>query len=166
MRLPLLSFALAAVAAGATPLRAEDAVAQPTVSDGLVTYDTWNVAYCEFLLVKGSLLKLEAEVYNTLGLDACDPAAFAAVDAGAVAKAFGAREAFKNGPRNWVVSELSSHQQAEPADVEDFGGIKARKVAVAPRRSSPSRPKRSPPSSSPSPSGPPRAGSWCPIAIC
>ena len=130
MRLPLLSFALAAVAAGATPLRAEDPVAQPTVSDGLVTYDTWNVAYCEFLLVKGSLLKLEAEVYNTLGLDACDPDAFDAVDAGAVAKAFGAREAFKNGPRNWVVSELSSHQQAAPADVEDFGGIKVRKVAV------------------------------------
>lgn len=130
MRTSLLPLVLAAAAAAA-PVAAQDAVVQPTVADGVVTFETWDVRYCEILLVKGPLLKLEADVYNTLGVDACDPAAFAAIDADAVAKAHDARRAFKNGPRHWVVSELSSHRRSLPDEIEDFGGVKARKVAVA-----------------------------------
>lgn len=125
--LPLMlavSIVTAAVAQDAPPLP------RPAVANGILTYDTWNVRYCEILLVKGSLLKLEADVYNTLGLDDCDPAAFEAIDAAAVARQFGARRVFKNRPRYWVVSELSSHQKAHPEEVEDFGGVTARKVAV------------------------------------
>lgn len=93
-----------------------------------VTIDTWDARYCELLLIHGSPLRPEADVYNTLGLDDCDQAAFEALDTDAIAKRFGVRGVYKNGPRAWVVSELSSHRAPDAEPPVDFGGIVARKV--------------------------------------
>lgn len=95
-----------------------------------VAIDTWNVPYCELLLIHGGPLRPVADVYNTLGLGACDEAAFAALDADEVAKAFDMRAVYKNGPRAWVVSELASHRKAEAAPAIDVGGVEVRKVGL------------------------------------
>ncbi len=107
---------------------AEEAVAKSTTENGVVTVDSWNARYCEFLIVKGTVLKVQAEVWNTLGLNTCDGAAFKAVDPEAIRKQFQARGVVKNGPRHWVVSKLSTPQETKEAPVESFGGIEARLV--------------------------------------
>ena len=121
--LALLATLLTATAAGA-----EDAPAKSVTRGDVITYDTWNARYCELLLVKGSLGHITADVYNTLGLSTCDPAALKAIDTDAVAKATGARAVVKNGPRFWVVSSLSSHVPPTPRPIATFGSLEMRQV--------------------------------------
>ncbi len=130
MRRVLAGRAAVFVMAGAAMAQDNTAPATSITKDGIVTVDSWNARYCELLVVKGSLLKLEADVYNTLGLNTCDAAAWQAIDTDAVKKQMDAREAFKNGPRYWVVSSLSTPVAARAAPVETFGGLEARLVGV------------------------------------
>jgi hypothetical protein len=124
--------ALASAIAFASAAGAEDAAApvKGVEKDGIVTVDTWNARYCEFLVIKGSVLKFEADVYNTLTLNTCPQSDLEAVDVDAVKAAFGARAVFKNGPRYWVVSALSSHATSHAAPVATFGDLEARLVGV------------------------------------
>ncbi|MFO1209287.1 MAG: hypothetical protein U1E40_08700 [Amaricoccus sp.] len=121
--LALLAAALLSAAASA-----EDAPARSVTRGDVITYDTWNARYCELLLVKGGLGRITADVYNTLGLNTCDPAVLAAIDTDAAAKATGVRAVAKNGPRFWVVSSLSSHVPKTPVPVATFGGLEMRRV--------------------------------------
>jgi hypothetical protein len=129
MHLGWLVAALLAIA-GAAAAAEDGAPARSVEKDGIVTIDTWDARYCEVLVVKGSLLKPEADVYNTLTLNTCPAAAFATVDPEAVKAELGARAVFKNGPRHWVVSELSSHAAPDEKPVVAFGDLRARLVGV------------------------------------
>ncbi len=123
--------ALAAVTlAMAGAAMAQDAPARSETRDGVVSVDSWNARYCEVLIARGTLLRVHADVYNTLGLNTCPEAAWQAVDADAIKQRFGARAVFKNGPRYWVVSTLSTHVATQEAPVESFGGIEARLVGT------------------------------------
>lgn len=100
-------------------------------ADDWVSADTWDARYCELLVVKGSPLKLEAEVWNTLGLNDCPQDLWQAIDADAIKAETGARAVMKNGPRHWVVSTLSTHAATrDAAPVETFAGIEMRRVGT------------------------------------
>lgn len=81
--------------------------------------------------MKGSPLKLYAEVWNTLGLNDCPEEAWASADAEAIKAETGARAVVKNGPRYWVVPSLSTHAATrDAAPVRTFAGIEARLVGT------------------------------------
>ncbi len=84
--------------------------------------------YGEVLLVSGGPLRLEASVYNTLGLNDCPDDLWQALDAEAIAKQYGARQAILNGPRYFMMDSISL---ANPdREVFDFGGIGMHKLAT------------------------------------
>lgn len=81
----------------------------------------YNLRYCEILLVSLGDAGLEAQVYNTLGLNDCPQQQWDAVDTGAVAAEFGAIAADKNGPRYWLLNQITPIDDGIP--VPGFGRI-------------------------------------------
>ncbi|MEZ5568875.1 MAG: haloalkane dehalogenase [Halioglobus sp.] len=94
----------------------------------------YNLRYCEILLVSSGDEGLEAQVYNTLGLNDCLQQQWDALDAGAVASEFGAIAAAKNGPRYWLLDLITPLDDGEPppgfGEIETFGGLDMRLVAI------------------------------------
>ena len=94
----------------------------------------YRVRYCEILLVSPGDEGLEAQVYNTLGINACPQQQWDALDAGAVAAEFGAIAARKNGPRYWLLDEITPINDGDPVpgfgQIETFGGLDMRLVAI------------------------------------
>src|SRR5262245_4537080 len=84
--------------------------------------------YCEVFVVRRPGLRLEADVYNTLGLNDCPQAQWAALDP---AKLKNERDAFTivmNGPRHFVMDRIVIERQAQsPAD---FQGLMMNFIAV------------------------------------
>src|SRR4051812_1471456 len=62
--------------------------------------------YGEVLLVRGRLNRIEATVYNTLGLNDCPDDLWRALDAEAIKKAYRARAAILNGPRYFLMDTV------------------------------------------------------------
>ena len=86
--------------------------------------------YGEVLLVTGRLNRIEATVYNTLGLSDCPDDLWQALDTEAIKKAYRARAVILNGPRYFLMDKVSI---ADPgAEVFDFGGLKMRRLATVP----------------------------------
>lgn len=72
-----------------------------------------DVRYGEVLLVRVAGDRLEAEVWNTLGLGDCPQEAWDALDAGAIAADHGALLAVLNGPRRWVLDTIVTEPVGE-----------------------------------------------------
>ena len=67
--------------------------------------------YCEILVVRRAGLTLEADVYNTLGLNDCPPAQWAAIDAAKIKKERDALAVIMNGPRYFMMDRVSIEHQ-------------------------------------------------------
>ncbi|NND66309.1 MAG: hypothetical protein HKN19_01865, partial [Halioglobus sp.] len=95
----------------------------------------YNLRYCEVLLFLAGASGFQAEVYNSLGLNACPQEQWDALDADAIAAEFGAVLAGKNGPRFWVLDLIIPQPSDAPpvpgvGSIETFGGIDMRLVAI------------------------------------
>lgn len=86
--------------------------------------------YGEVLLVKGGLMHLTATVYNTLGLNDCPQAEWERLDPEAIRRAHGARRAFLNGPRHFLMDEIASADMTD--EVVRFGELAMRRAATVP----------------------------------
>jgi haloalkane dehalogenase len=88
--------------------------------------------YGEVLLVTGRLNRIEASVYNTLGLNDCPDDLWQALDAEAIKKEYQARAVILNGPRYFLMDTIAI---ADPGtDIFDFGGLQMRRLATVPLR--------------------------------
>lgn len=86
--------------------------------------------YGEVLLVTGRLNRIEATVYNTLGLNDCPDDLWRALDPAAIERAFRARTAVLNGPRYFLMDKVAI---ADPGqEIFDFGGLQMRPLATVP----------------------------------
>ena len=86
--------------------------------------------YGEVLLVKGRLNRIEATVYNTLGLNDCPDDLWHALDPEAIKKSYRARAAILNGPRYFLMDKISIADPGE--EIFDFGGLQMRRLATVP----------------------------------
>ncbi|MGL5819455.1 MAG: hypothetical protein ACRCYR_17970 [Phycicoccus sp.] len=66
--------------------------------------------YHEVLVVYRQLATLRAAVYNDIGKPLIGDEEFARIDTGAVADELGAMTAIKNGPRFWVMDEITGYR--------------------------------------------------------
>jgi haloalkane dehalogenase len=96
----------------------------------------FNRRYCEILLVLEASAVLQAQVYNSLGLNDCPQPLWDALDLNAIATEREALLAIKNGPRYWVLDRIAplNNEDTMPidgfGDTATFGGIDMRLVAV------------------------------------
>lgn len=86
--------------------------------------------YCEVLLVTGRLNKIEATVYNTLGLNECPGDQWQSLDPEAIKKQYHARAAILNGPRYFLMDRIGIINPG--AEIVDFGGMQMRRLATVP----------------------------------
>lgn len=86
--------------------------------------------YGEVLLVTGHLHRLEATVYNTLGLNDCPDDLWQALDAEAIKETFRARAVILNGPRYFLMDKIGTGDSKD--DIVAFGGLRMRKLATLP----------------------------------
>jgi hypothetical protein len=84
--------------------------------------------YCEILIVRRAGLTLEADVYNTLGLNDCPPAQWAAIDPAKIKKDRDALAVIMNGPRHFMMDRVSIEHQPRPP--VDFQGLMMHDLAV------------------------------------
>jgi predicted cupin superfamily sugar epimerase len=85
-----------------------------------------NYRYCEVIPVFQWGVKLNAEVYNTLGANECPADLWAKLEstgAKALAKQYGAAQVELNGPRYWVVNKITASGATATGKTADFGGI-------------------------------------------
>ncbi len=102
----------------------------PTTSRVTVREQTHGARYGEVLLVTGRLNRIEATVYNTLGLNDCPDDLWQTLDTDAIKKAYRARAVILNGPRYFLMDKISI---ANPgAEIFDFGGLQMRRLATVP----------------------------------
>jgi hypothetical protein len=84
--------------------------------------------YCEIFIVQRAGLKLEGDVYNTLGLNDCPEAGWKAIDTEKVKQEFGAFAIVMNGPRHFVMDHIAIAKPDAPP--YDFAGLAMNRVAV------------------------------------
>ena len=103
-------------------------LASPAAAQGEVT-GVRDRRYCEILVVRRTGVRLEADVYNTLGLNDCPQAQWAAIDPAKLKNE--RKDAFTivmNGPRHFVMDRIVIERQAQsPAD---FQGLMMNRLAV------------------------------------
>ncbi len=84
--------------------------------------------YGEVLLVRGRLNRIEATVYNTLGLNDCPDDLWRALDTEAIKEAHRARAAILNGPRYFLMDSIAI---ADPGqEIVTFGELQMRPLAT------------------------------------
>lgn len=92
---------------------------------------TRNVRYCEVVPTYRQGLTLHTEIWNTLGLNDCPADAWVALDAERLQDELGAVNVSLNGPRYWVVDEISALGSVTAAgNRTSFGGIEMEQRAV------------------------------------
>jgi metal-sulfur cluster biosynthetic enzyme len=114
----ILTFCL--VATGTALAQEATPEATPDVAAGR---NVRNVRYCEVLPVVLKQGKLVASVYNTLGLNDCPEDAWKAMDVNAIRKQFGAVEVELNGPRYWMMDEITGKGVSKNGETVTIGGL-------------------------------------------
>jgi hypothetical protein len=87
-----------------------------------------DARYCEIVVIRLAGLKAVASVYNTLGLDTCDPATWKRITAAEVKRTLGGADVVLNGPRHFVMDQIGSGAP-EPGAVVTVEGMAFRKQA-------------------------------------
>lgn len=82
-----------------------------------------HTRYCEVLPVYRVKGQLVAEVFNTLGLNACPADLWTKMNADALKKEFDAVAVNLNGPRAWVMDEVRGEGASAGGKQATFGGI-------------------------------------------
>lgn len=125
-RLPrLLTSAGTAIALVATTGIAD---AAPGASDAARTHMRGD-RYCELLLLQPADGRLEAQVWNTYGLNDCPEQQWATLDPAAVARDEGVAVVLRNGPRYWLIDEATRSEATVPP-VRSLGGIPMRRLGA------------------------------------
>ncbi|MFM8792621.1 MAG: hypothetical protein ACKOFX_09155 [Solirubrobacterales bacterium] len=90
---------------------------------------TYNARYCEIFLIDPAISGgYHADVYNTIGVNDCPEATWAAVDFTALATEQGVALAAPNGPRHWVLDAIGGRNVGPTVTLS---GLEIRKVASA-----------------------------------
>jgi hypothetical protein len=90
--------------------------------------DVRDRRYCELFLVKREGVHLKADIYNTLGLNDCPQAQWAAIDTAKLGLSFGAVTVLRNGPRHFIMDRLASGDLT--SKITDMQGLAMRLVAT------------------------------------
>lgn len=93
-----------------------------TASASHVAADLHGKRYCEVLLVHVTGGIWSADVYNSYPLNTCPAAAWASLDASALAHQYGAVAALLNGPRFWAMDSITK-VGADHLEKRAFGSI-------------------------------------------
>ncbi len=96
--------------------------------------DLRDVRYCEILPFVRERLKVEAGVYNTLGLNDCPADLWDALTEDEVNEAYGSMSAKLNGPRRIVFDASVASGSSVDGDVFTFGGIEMKRRATVEMR--------------------------------
>jgi hypothetical protein len=107
--------------------------AAATASGGrrATTTNMYGHRYCEYLVVKGRLPRLRANVWNTYGLNSCPERLWRKSNATAMAKQLNALTVALNGPRYWLVDSAAITLPPGFGQVQKFSsGLRARLVAT------------------------------------
>ena len=91
--------------------------------------DLRGARYGEILLVRSEEGQLTAAIYNTTGLNDCPAELWRSLDPGKLAEDFGVPMVVLNGPRFWVLDQVTAHATGE---ILSFSGLEARWVAEVP----------------------------------
>src|SRR3954465_13045450 len=102
----------------------------PTTSRFTLREQLHGARYGEVLLVMGRLNRIEATVYNTLGLSECPEEVWRTLDPEAIKKTYKARAAILNGPRYFLMDKISIADPGE--EIFDFGGLQMRRTPTGP----------------------------------
>jgi haloalkane dehalogenase len=102
----------------------------PTTSRFTLREQMHGARYGEVLLVTGRLNRIEATVYNTVGLNECPDDLWQDLDTEAIKKAYRARAVILNGPRYFLMDKISIADPGE--EIFDFGGLRMRRLATVP----------------------------------
>jgi haloalkane dehalogenase len=102
----------------------------PTTSRFTLREQLHGARYGEVLLVRGRLNRIEATVYNTLGLNECPDDLWRTLDTKAIKKTYRARAVILNGPRYFLMDKISIADPGE--EIFDFGGLQMRRLATVP----------------------------------
>ncbi len=90
-----------------------------------------NVRYCEVVATYRIRLTLRTEIWNTLGLNDCPADQWAALDAEALQNELGAVNVRLNGPRYWVLDEITALGGVSAAgNRATFGDIEMEQRAI------------------------------------
>lgn len=107
--------------------RATPADAAPTPVDAAVSIR--GARYCEVLPVFLQADQVEIQVWGTQGLSDCPAAAWEALDAATVQQQLGAFMVVMNGPRRWVLDDVTSFT-LPTAERRTFGSLEMRLLAT------------------------------------
>lgn len=105
------------------------AFAQQQEQDGLEKTGLFNTRYCEVIIIKDDFPKLNAAVYNSIGLNTCPTEQWNALNAGAIKKQFNASLVKLNGPRYLVMNSLIARDKTLNAQEVTIGGIRFKERA-------------------------------------
>ncbi len=83
-----------------------------------------NARYCEIIPIVRNGLHLEATVYNTLGLNDCPASAWSAVTEDAMKQRFGAVTVLMNGPRFFLMDEITPSGATKSGKTIEVAGLK------------------------------------------
>ena len=86
--------------------------------------------YCEVIPLFLRGLQLQAEVYNTIGLNDCPPERWTRLDGHQLAKRYGAVQVKLNGPRFWLMNRIEPLAGNVPSRAVDFDGLEMRQRAT------------------------------------
>lgn len=102
-------------ALAATPL--------PVIQGNTIT-GVRDARYCEIIPVVRKGLHLEATVYNTLGLNDCPASVWDAITEDAMKQRFGAITVLLNGPRHFLMDQITASGATKAGETIEAGGLK------------------------------------------
>lgn len=86
--------------------------------------------YCEVIPLFWRGLELQAEVYNTIGLNDCPEDRWIRLDGHKLAQRYGALQVKLNGPRYWLMNRIEALPGNVPSRAVEFGGLQMRQRAT------------------------------------
>ena len=92
--------------------------------------DMRNFRYCEVIPVFKNGLDLYIEVYASIGLNECPEEAWNSLSADAIAEEYDALQVELNGPRFWLVNQISARGSSADGKVSEFAGMQLRQAGV------------------------------------
>ena len=84
---------------------------------------TRDARYCELIPIVREGLHLVATVYNTLGLNDCPPSVWDAITEDAMRKRFNALAVILNGPRHFLMDEITPGGATKAGKTIEAGGL-------------------------------------------
>jgi hypothetical protein len=82
-----------------------------------------NARYCEIIPIVREGFHLEATVYNTLGHNDCPPKIWESISEDAIKERFGALMVLMNGPRYFIMDEISASGESKSGKTIDIDGM-------------------------------------------